>query len=200
MDHAIWKPGDRVRVDGPRLYVRNLEESDLDGDLANWMGSEQRASYVWHPPVSRLEYMRGLIASCDQKNAFIFGIFLQKTDQIVGYRKALIASENGQRSMLPTTVIGDAWAGHHFGIEAGKLLDWFFVDIVGVSLIAPRVYARNHATLALAKRVGYRVVRTVGERSSDGQVHEVVVLHRSAQELRDYLGEEAAQFSATVLG
>lgn len=198
----MWSPGQRVQLIGPHVTVQTLVESDLDGPVEAWMGSAARNAFVWKPDMSARDYMLGLIRHCDGASRFIFGIRAGAPQQLIGYRKVQLATEDNGRgrelSAIPTALIGDAWAGHAYGQEGGVLTNWFLLRAVGVRAVSPRIYEANDKTWRLVEKLGYRLVRRFDETTPRGHV---TVRHYtiSAEELEARWAESFAQFRMETL-
>ena len=177
MPRPSYKPGDGVAIFSSRLEVVTLQQADLDNSLEQWTGSERRNRFIWKPQISTRDYMSGLIQYCDNVRTFVFGIRAQDQGCFVGYRKVQILEEdNGQGPIptaIPTTVIGEAWAGHAYGQEAGHAVNWFLGSYAGVQAISPRIYDANEETWRLVERMGYRLVRTPDEPQKKGPAKKV---------------------------
>lgn len=169
---GTWSPGRHVKLIGPRVVVHTLSETDIDDGLSGWMGSTERNHFVWKPALPQRDYILGLIRHCDRISTFVFGIRSGASDPLVGYRKVQIVTEDAGRGMeltaIPTTVIGDGWAGRAYGQEAGALNNWFLVRSVGVRAVSPRIYEANVQTWSLAEKLGYRLVRRFEEATPQG--------------------------------
>ena len=197
----MWSPGQHVKLIGPSVTVQTLVESDLDDPIEAWVGSSARNEFVWKPKMSARDYMLGLIRRCDGATRFIFGIRVGEAGQLIGYRKVQLTTEDNGRgaelTAIPTAVIGDNWAGHAYGQEAGALANWFMLRAVQVRAISPRIYEANDKTCHLIERLGYRLVRRFEE---TGQNTGATVRHYtiSAEELEARWAESFAQFRMEI--
>jgi RimJ/RimL family protein N-acetyltransferase len=193
MTEVIWQPGTQVSIVGPRLRVRSLSETDLGIDVDDWTGSKDRTTHVWKPNMSAQEYMRGLIRHCDNSETFIFGIWSFSENGLIGYRKVQIVEEDHgrgpERTAIPTSVVGDQFAGKSYGQEAGHQANWFFIRHAGVTAISPRIYEANEKTWRLAERLGFRLSR-VSEEQAPGRTPQAVRHYvLNAEELKQMFGE-----------
>lgn len=184
MQSDNWQPGDLVRLDSPELSLRSLRQSDLTGDVERIVGSEARTEFVWKPKLSGRDYLNGLIGRCDQEQYFLFGIFIQESGELIGYRKAQIVEEFGELVVIPTMVVGDEWAGRGLGQRSGPLHHWFFMTQLGVGGIHPRIYEANRAIWQLAERHGYELQSRSNASMPDGSVKKVRVYRLSAQKMQ----------------
>lgn len=192
-----WSPGQSVRLFGPRVRVHTLTERDLDDSINVWTGSAERNEFVWKPNMSIRDYMLGLIQHCDNVSRFIFGIRDGETNKLIGYRKVQLTTEDNGRgaelTAVPTTVIGDRWAGQAYGQESGALVNWFLLRAVQVRAVSPRIYDANDKTWHLAEKLGYRLVRRTEESSARGSL---IVRHYTitAEELEPRWSDLFANF------
>lgn len=197
MGNASWSPGNRVSIVGPRLRVRSLSEVDLEASVEVWTGSKERTAHVWKPNMSSRDYMRGLIHHCDNRATFVLGIWSFAENGMVGYRKVQIVEEDHgrgpERTAVPTSVIGDEFAGKSYGQEAGHQANWFFIKHAGVTAFSPRIYEANEQTWRLVERLGYRLSRTSQERVPNGALRTVRHYVLLAAELEQMFGDFYAQ-------
>ncbi len=192
-----WLPGQPVKLIGPRVIVHTLGEGDLGGSVEDWTGTAERNRFIWKPSMPTREYLRALISYCDQQTRFAFGIRERESEELIGYRKVQLVSEDNGRGSEPTAIqtmlIGDAWAGRALGQEAGALCNWFFFLQVGARAISPRIYDDNEQTWRLAEKVGYRLVRRYTESGPNGE-RAVRVYTMTREEMEDRFGNDWVSF------
>jgi len=147
--------------------------------------------------MSSRDYMRGLIHHCDNRATFVLGIWSFAENGMVGYRKVQIVEEDHgrgpERTAVPTSVIGDEFAGKSYGQEAGHQANWFFIKHAGVTAFSPRIYEANEQTWRLVERLGYRLSRTSQERVPNGALRTVRHYVLLAAELEQMFGDFYAQ-------
>lgn len=192
MDDVMWRPGERVSILGPRFRVFTLSEVSLDETVETWAGSADRTAHVWKPSMPTRDYLRGLIRHCNSRETFVFGIWSFTENRMVGYRKVQLVEEDHGRGVehtaIPTSVIGDEFAGKSYGREAGNQNNWFLIRFAGVTAVSARIYEANEKTCRLVERLGYRLSRTSQERSPAGKSQTIRHYVITAEELEQKCG------------
>lgn len=182
--------------------MSTLVDADLDGDIDRWAGSESRTTFIWKPKLSPRDYMSGLIRYCNNRDTFVFGIWSLEEKCLVGYRKMQVIEEDHgrgpERTAIPTVVIGDTFAGHSYGQDAGNLVDWFMVECVGATAIEGRIYEENVGTWQLAERLGYELNRTSEEKGQGGSSRKVRHYVLFAEELKARIFDASAGYKLEV--
>lgn len=179
-----WQPGSPLQISSPRLILRTLTLSDVSADAARWYGSKERLRHVFDSSLKLEDYLRGLIGACDQKRFFAFTIALGPPQSegrplsslIVGHAKMQVHESDGERLATTTIVIGDeSMPGQGLGMEARGALAGFAFEALGVSAMAPNIYADHTRLVARTLRDGYREVRRATERRPGREPREVVL-------------------------
>jgi RimJ/RimL family protein N-acetyltransferase len=153
-----WKPGQRIELLGPRVFIRTMRVSDA-GDVARWYGDEETYRFVWKPNLSPEDYVKGLVAASDQitKFAFVFG---PKDGAPIGHAKLQISEEYNGIHAAPTFAIGDREKrGAFYGRGASAALHWFAFEYLDADVIAPRIYEENARLVELMSKRGFEATK-----------------------------------------
>ena len=187
--------GSNAFLNGERLYLRSLVESDADGPYSNWFNDDEVCSGNSHHvrPYTReaaLEYIR---YSRQTKDSIILAIVLHDGDRHIG-NVALDCINQLNRAAEFTIVIGDkaAW-GKGYSKEAAHLLCDHGFGAMNLHRIGCGTFEDNEPMKKLAASLGMkeegRRRQAVFKRGRYLDIIEFGVLRNEYESLRNRPGQ-----------
>ena len=176
------RPGHVVIARGTRVYLRTFARTDL----------EPLAAWVDNPFLERMvgsEFLHAFKHDWDKAPAFHDAVLNDPT-QIVLMVEALTAGANAPIGVVRLfnihllegyafleTIIAEQHAIRHgFGVEAGKLISYYGVDVLGLRRIEAKVYAYNALSMNSLRRNGFQQEGVLRQAGYDGQRYWDVVV------------------------
>jgi RimJ/RimL family protein N-acetyltransferase len=176
------RPGHVVIARGTRVYLRTFARTDL----------EPLAAWVDNPFLERMvgsEFLHAFKHDWDKAPAFHDAVLNDPT-QIVLMVEALRAGANAPIGVVRLfnihllegyafleTIIAEQHAIRHgFGVEAGKLISYYGVDVLGLRRIEAKVYAYNALSMNSLRRNGFQQEGVLRQAGYDGQRYWDVVV------------------------
>ncbi len=142
-------------LDGERLYLRPLDEDDLDRCLA-WINDAEILNTLGRrTPMSRTMEREWLVGQYKSDDTFALAIALKDDDRHIG-NTGLHAIDYVNRTAEFGLLIGekDAW-GHGYGPEAGRaIIDFGFAEL-GLHRIFLRVFSFNERARRVYDKLGF---------------------------------------------
>lgn len=163
---------------GNTIYLRGLEEKDIEGPWFQWFNDAEVCKYNSHAvfPNSVAAMKDFLARTKASKEEVVFAICDKKTDKHVG-NVAWQKIDPLARSAEFAIVIGDreAW-GKGVGAEAGKLMVEYAVSKLNLRRLHCGTHAENKAMRKLALKMGMREEGVRKEAGfKDGRYHDIVL-------------------------
>ena len=176
------RPGHVVIARGTRVYLRTFARTDL----------EPLAAWVDNPFLERMvgsEFLHAFKHDWDKAPAFHDAVLNDPT-QIVLMVEALRAGATAPIGVVRLfnihllegyafleTIIAEQHAIRHgFGVEAGKLIAYYGVDVLGLRRIEAKVYAYNALSMNSLRRNGFQQEGVLRQAGYDGQRYWDVVV------------------------
>jgi RimJ/RimL family protein N-acetyltransferase len=147
-----------VRIEGERLFLRTLDESDCTQCYVAWLNDPQIVRFleIRHRPQT-LEMIREFVAAINAKDdEHLFGIFLRFGNRHIGNIK--IGPIHPQHRVGDVSLwIGDrsCWA-RGYATEAIVTVSRYAFDALGVRKLAANMYELNQASYRAFIKAGYR--------------------------------------------
>ena len=143
---------------GENIYLRGIEETDLQGQYFQWFNDQEVCRYNSHARFpNNVQKMRAYLekVSCS-KNDVVFAIIDKKSDKHIGN----ISLQNIDwivRSAEIAIIIGekDFWS-KGVGLEAGKLIVEYGIDRLSMRRIYCGTHEDNVAMQKLALKLGMK--------------------------------------------
>ena len=160
-----------------RLYLRPLDESDLDRCLG-WINDSEILSFLGRrTPMSRTMEREWLVGQYKSNTDIPLAIVLKDDDRHIG-NTGLHGIDHVNRSAEFGILIGerDAW-GQGFGVEAGRtIIDYGFKEL-GLHRVCLRVFSFNERARRVYAKLGFTQEGTLRESYfRDGQFHDTLVM------------------------
>jgi [ribosomal protein S5]-alanine N-acetyltransferase len=176
------RPGHVVIARGTRVYLRTFARTDL----------EPLAAWVDNPFLERMvgsEFLHAFKHDWDKAPAFHDAVLNDPT-QVVLMVEALRAGANAPIGVVRLfnihllegyafleTIIAEQHAIRHgFGVEAGKLISYYGVDVLGLRRIEAKVYAYNALSMNSLRRNGFQQEGVLRQAGYDGHRYWDVVV------------------------
>lgn len=145
-----------VFLNGERLYLRALRESDADGAYPGWLNDAQTCAGNSHGvyPYSREEALEYIRRTRGDRNNLVLAVVLRDGDRHIG-NVALQAIHPVYRSAELAILLGDpASRGQGLGLEAARLLCRHGFAALDLRRIACGTFAGNLGMIRLAEALG----------------------------------------------
>lgn len=152
------KHGTTRFLDGPRIYLRPLEENDADGPYLGWLNDEVVCAGNSHHafPYPRRKALDYIQSSAMSDRDVVLAIVLKENDRHIG-NIALSSIHPLYRTAQFSILLGDRheW-GKGYGLEAGRLM--FHHGFLGLNLarIECGTFATNTGMRKLALALGMK--------------------------------------------
>ena len=159
MTRSLMRAHSRPRfLQGPRLYLSPLEETDLAGPYPAWLNDELackgNSHHVYPYPVAKAaDFLRSISQTSEE---LVLAIVLNESDKHIG-NVALSRIHPVYRTAEFAILLGDTeeW-GKGYGREAASLLVGHAFSALNLRRIACGTFATNAAMCALALALGMR--------------------------------------------
>jgi RimJ/RimL family protein N-acetyltransferase len=143
---------------GPNLYLRPLEERDVDGPYLGWLNDAVACAGNSHHvfPYDRRQALEYVKLAASTKRDLILAMVLRATNEHIG-NVALSAIHPLYRSAQFSILIGDrAQWGKGYGLEAGRLLLGHGFKALNLERIECGTFSTNVSMCKLAAALGMR--------------------------------------------
>jgi RimJ/RimL family protein N-acetyltransferase len=145
-------------IEGPRLILRGLIESDAQGPYPAWLNNAETCRGNAHHvrPFDEAEAMDFIRAVRRDTSQLVLAITLRDEGRHIG-NIALQAIHPVFRRADLSILLGDASVhGKGYGLEASRLICRHGFDALSLNRIQCGTYAENQAMIGLAKALGMR--------------------------------------------
>ncbi|HEY9102739.1 GNAT family protein [Chitinimonas sp.] len=164
-------------LQGPRIYLRALADSDADGAYPGWLNDAEVCAGNSHHvfPYGREAALDFIRASRQRQDSLTLAIMLTVEQRHVG-NISLNQIHARHRSAEFAILLGDrsAW-GKGVGEEAGRLLLQHGFDALGLHRVHCGTFADNAGMIGLARKLGMREEgRRVEAAWKDGRFVDVI--------------------------
>ena len=143
---------------GPRVYLRPLRESDVDGPYLDWLNDELVCRGNSHHvfPYSREQALDFVRHATTNQQELVLAVVLRETDAHIG-NVALSRIHPRNQAAEFSILMGDSrqW-GQGFGLEAGRLLLEHGFTALNLERIGCGTFGTNEAMQKLAIALGMK--------------------------------------------
>lgn len=152
-----------MRLDGERIYIRKLRESDAE-TLLDWRMRNRTFLEPYEPIMpdahftleGQLLVIRNAEKNWTNDSGYSFGIFLQNSEQLIGR----VSLSNVVRRAWENCTIGYSLDkrenGKGFAAEAVRLAVRFALETAGLHRVQAAVMPRNERSIRVLERTGFR--------------------------------------------
>jgi len=145
------------KVEGERIYLRLLRESDATQEYCNWLNDPEVNKYLETREATIEDVKKYIKERIDSANCFFMGIFDKKNDKHIGNIK-LEPIDWDKKSGITGILIGDKdYWGKGIGTEATKLMVDYGFNELGLKEIELGVISENKAAIKVYENVGFVV-------------------------------------------
>ena len=164
-------------IDGERLYLRPLEESDLECCM-RWINNSEVLQFLGRKhPMGRAQELQWLADQYKREDRFNLAIVLKDGDRHIG-NCGFYSIDLGNRNAHFGILIGekDAWS-QGYGSEATKLVVSYGFKQLGLHRIELEVYSFNERAQKAYEKAGFSLEGTKRESYyGNGQFHDTHVM------------------------
>lgn len=182
---VIWTPGCRVRLESERAVLRSITPADVGSAYLGWLRDPDVTRYMnaRFDDISE-ETVRAFVASHDDRERFLLGIFDRASGVHIGNHRAVCHAAHRQAHV--GVMIGDRghWGTGIVPETRAVLLDFLFGPL-GMLKVCGEVYAVNAAGIFNYQLLGFKVEGTLVSHVACGQGRSDVV--QFAMFRRDWL-------------
>ncbi len=146
------------RIEGERLYLRNVELADAKSSYAEWMNDPEVVRYTESRfQKHTIESLRGYISGMQRPDVVFFAIVLKDGDRHIGNIKLGPINRFHQTADVGI-IIGDkpSW-GSGYGAEAIKLAVGYAFDTLKLHKLTAGCYAVNKRAIEAFKKAGFKI-------------------------------------------
>jgi RimJ/RimL family protein N-acetyltransferase len=159
-DDGACLPGDRAlgaRYDASRIYLRPLEEADIDDRYVAWFADSTVTRYLASRNFTAAESKTYLRAGRESRRYFLYAVCLKETDAHIG--NVQIGPVNWAHGVADlVTVIGDkVFWGRGFAAEAIRLGSRVAFEVYGIRKLHGAILADNTGSIKAYTRGGWTI-------------------------------------------
>jgi len=171
-----WKPGQSVRLDTERFYMRSLTVSDAtDTYISWWNDAEVQEGLGAKPRGWGKQQAQRHIAKFNNARAFHLGVFCQEDDVHIGFIAIFLESPGIVKT---NTVIGnkDFWGQSVVAEARARVLQFAFEELQAVKVVG-QVDGRNFSSIYNYKAQGFKTEGVLRQQlpNPDGTRHDQVL-------------------------
>ena len=146
-----------IRIDGRRIYLRELKEEDASQEYCNWLNDPVVNKFLETKKATVEELKQYIKEKKENPNCLFFGIFLKGNNKHVGNIKLEPIKFNNKKATLGILIGNKNYWGQGIGTEATKLLvNYAFntLDLIEVNL---GVISENQAAIKAYMNAGFKI-------------------------------------------
>ena len=142
---------------GDNIYLRGLEETDLQGNYYNWFNEQSTDTYTHHALYpNNIEKMKAYYERVKQHENLLVLAIIHKEDKCHIGNISLQNIEWINRRAEFAILLGEKdYFGKGLAVEAGKLVIDFGFDRFNLNSIYLGVHAENKAAISVYKKLGF---------------------------------------------
>jgi RimJ/RimL family protein N-acetyltransferase len=146
----------KIRIEGNRIYLRNLAETDATQEYCDWLNDPEVNRYLETKKASVEELKQYIIDKNNSQNCLFLGIFLKDGKHIGNLKLEPIDFKNEKGTL--GILIGDKeYWGKGLGTEAVKLLvSWAFNNLK-LEEVNLGVISENKAAIRVYEKAGFLI-------------------------------------------
>ena len=153
---TTWQPGQPIRFETERFYIRSLQTRDVNETYLSWWNDPEIQAGFGFP--ARNWTMQDAIAHVqqfDNRVKFHLGIFVKETNEMIGFYTLFYEPE--MRIAVPNICIGDKsqWK-QHAATEVGGAFFNFGFNVLGANKAEGRIKGDNPASIAMLEFFGFK--------------------------------------------
>jgi ribosomal-protein-alanine N-acetyltransferase len=149
-----------MRIYGQHIYLRLLTPNDVSNDYVAWMNDNEITQYLetrWsvHTEATIRAFVQEI---CDSLNDYLFGMFLNNTDQHIGNIKIGNINQRHRYGDVGL-IIGDkaSW-GKGIASEAIELITRYAFENLNLNKLTAGMYEQNLGSYKAFLKAGFREV------------------------------------------
>ena len=150
--------GSIVMVDGDRICLRLMQESDCLGPYLDWLKDSSinqflESRFSKYDQVSLKDYMRDL---AQRKDVLQFAIVVKLEDVHIGNIKLGPINQNHKYAAIGIMIGVKEYWGRGYASEAIRLLSNYAFNELGLNKLTAACYANNRGSIKAFKKAGFR--------------------------------------------
>jgi len=150
-----WRPGQPLRVDTERFFLRSLTPGDAGITYVSWWNDpEVQAGLNFRPRHWDKQRAMQHIAQFDNETKFHLGIFCKETGRIIGF---FAAFPNPSTKVAKTNIVigeKDYW-GKRVVQEIRPAMLSFLFEVMGMEKVKGEIQGRNYPSIFNYKKQGF---------------------------------------------
>ncbi len=191
-----------VRIEGDRLYLRDLREEDASLEYLSWLNDEEIKKYLESPKVTELSQIRDYIKKQrENPNSFFVGIFDKQTNQHIGNVKLEPINWEEKTAVFGTLIGNKNYWGKGYGQEATTVMVNYGFQQLGLKKITLGVIEYNTRAINCYKKVGF-VVKEIKPQSleHEGRKYDNVMMEITEKDIKKIQeNEKKKQTTAKII-
>lgn len=150
-----WRPGQPIRFETPRFYLRSLRPQDANEEYVSWWNDPEIQRGFGSSPrnFDRAKASRH-IATFNNRNKFHLGIFSKKNDKMIGF--FTIVFQPGKVAATNICVGNKSYWGEDILLEIKTVALEFVFGVMNMEKAESRIYGRNLSSIYTNKVMGFK--------------------------------------------
>ncbi len=148
-------------IEGKRVTLRGLEESDSAEMLPYWNKAEFLAYSGRTSPLTREElvaWIQGTWKERKEENSYTFGIVFNEKSLLIGYIKISVINRISRRGKLSIGIFNPSYRDKGLGTEALTLIVNFAFSTLNLLSLELNVFKNNPRAIASYSKIGFKKV------------------------------------------
>jgi len=165
------------KIDGERIYLRNLIESDASEEYCEWLNDEEVNKYLETRKTTIPELVEYIKDKNQSEDCLFLGIFDSNNDKHIGNIKLEPISFDEKKGKLGILLGDKSYWGKGIGREAMVLfIDYAFAKL-GLNKVYLGVISENKKAIKSYKSLGFKITETLPESANyDGTIYDSFVM------------------------
>lgn len=147
------------RIDGRRIYLRPLTETDASERYAGWLNDPAVNKYLETRSATAEELKAYIWQKNASQSAMLFGIFVKDTNEHIGNVKLEPIDEVKKTATMGILIGENNWWGKGIATDVTNLIVVYAFDALGLLEVRLGVIASNAAARRVYEKCGFAVER-----------------------------------------
>ena len=150
-----WQPGEPLRIETKRFYLRSLSPRDAGPVYTSWWNdAEIQKGFDFPPRNWDMKKATNHVRQFNNRDKFHLGIYVKSSDELIGFYTLFVEPAIG--IAVPNICIGNKnYWGNHTATEVGEPFLDFIFKVLGANKIEGHLRGANLASIAILKHFGF---------------------------------------------
>lgn len=150
---------DRIEIDGERILLRQLTESEITDEMMSWFSDPELMRYYTNSGrlIGKEELSQSIKEGIRLDNNYTFGIVLKQEKRVIGTLKLGLINKVHSFSDLATLIGDRSFSGKGLATEAIRYATAYAFEKLGVRRMATCMYESNLSSVKAYLKAGWVV-------------------------------------------